>query len=654
MISKHSPITTKTLVAKYTLTASSLPKRSGAPKLLLAVQKENAHGKMEGAGQGAPNLLVLPSPTKQTRQLLEALRLFLSNTLLQLLESLDLLRSYCANLLHFPADSKFRRISTNNVHFRERLGSLAGANAVLQALGFEQSAQTDCWVMREERLTTLLQAGLREMTSVLVNLHTQAQDLFKAQPVRLDNTKHAFTAVQGAGHHGSIGKRMTMEDDEILLDNFAGERWQAYFGLYDGHGGRDTVDFIVKSLHLNVEHALRSTKHERNRDVAQLLRRAYLQTDASLRKQSVLKSGTTAVSCLVLQEPADCPPSSAITLQQLAARLPSKEADEPTSPSAAVAPQADPPQTPSSSSSEPAAAASPPAASAATTIASSTPAKPAAAAHPSSSSEIPLSLSLPWTSSSFPAQSQAATGKSAATASAPSVFSAAASSSPSSNTPSDEHKSSRRMLYVANVGDSRAVLIRNGQAICMTVDHRPSDPQEDTRIKNAGGYVRGKRVNGVLAVSRALGDHLMLKDNGVVSAEPHVCATEITNQDSFLLMACDGVWDVVSNQDAVNFMLAELKKLLGPSFTEEWQPKTTEEQLRLNEALNRSCEALVDRAIDLRSQDNVTGTDADIVSTGATFTNRKQEHLPFVELKVKFWVSCAINVIFAHVCIHDM
>jgi protein phosphatase PTC1 len=98
------------------------------------------------------------------------------------------------------------------------------------------------------------------------------------------------------------------------------------------------------------------------------------------------------------------------------------------------------------------------------------------------------------------------------------------------------------MLFTANVGDSRAVLCRAGKALRLTIDHKASLPEEAKRITEAGGFIgRNKRVNGVLAISRALGDH-MLKENDVVSAEPYVCDTELTNEDTFVLLACDGVW----------------------------------------------------------------------------------------------------------------
>lgn len=97
----------------------------------------------------------------------------------------------------------------------------------------------------------------------------------------------------------------------------------------------------------------------------------------------------------------------------------------------------------------------------------------------------------------------------------------------------------QRVLYTANVGDARIVLCRNGKALRLSYDHKGSDENEGKRISNAGGLILNNRVNGVLAVTRALGDSY-LKD--LVTGHPYTTETVIQPDiDEFLILACDGV-----------------------------------------------------------------------------------------------------------------
>lgn len=97
----------------------------------------------------------------------------------------------------------------------------------------------------------------------------------------------------------------------------------------------------------------------------------------------------------------------------------------------------------------------------------------------------------------------------------------------------------QRVLYTANVGDARIVLCRNGKALRLSYDHKGSDENEGKRITNAGGLILNNRVNGVLAVTRALGD-TYLKD--LVTGHPYTTETVIQpDADEFIILACDGV-----------------------------------------------------------------------------------------------------------------
>lgn len=106
-------------------------------------------------------------------------------------------------------------------------------------------------------------------------------------------------------------------------------------------------------------------------------------------------------------------------------------------------------------------------------------------------------------------------------------------------------------LYVANVGDSRTIISKGGEAIPLSEDHKPNRTDERRRIENAGGVVMWAgtwRVGGVLAMSRAFGNK-MLKQ--FVVADPDIQDLEVDKDIELLVLASDGLWDVVRNEDAV-------------------------------------------------------------------------------------------------------
>lgn len=105
-------------------------------------------------------------------------------------------------------------------------------------------------------------------------------------------------------------------------------------------------------------------------------------------------------------------------------------------------------------------------------------------------------------------------------------------------------------VVVANCGDSRAVMGRGGEAFALSKDHKPDRPDEEKRIEAAGGKVidwNGHRVLGVLATSRSIGDQYL---RPYVICTPEVTVTDRTNKDEFLILASDGLWDVLSNENA--------------------------------------------------------------------------------------------------------
>jgi protein phosphatase 1L len=137
-------------------------------------------------------------------------------------------------------------------------------------------------------------------------------------------------------------------------------------------------------------------------------------------------------------------------------------------------------------------------------------------------------------------------------------------------------------LLVANVGDSRAVICRDGTAVPLSSDHKPNRTDERQRIEDAGGvvmWVGTWRVGGVLAVSRAFGDRLLKR---YVVAEPEIQEDTIKEGVDFLVLASDGLWDVVTNDEAVS--------MVGPVPDPENAAKMlTDEAYRRGSADNITC-----------------------------------------------------------------
>lgn len=141
-----------------------------------------------------------------------------------------------------------------------------------------------------------------------------------------------------------------------------------------------------------------------------------------------------------------------------------------------------------------------------------------------------------------------------------------------------------RQLYIGNVGDCRVVVSRSGEAFLLTQDHTPTRPDEKERIEREGGFIVGSRLADDLLVSRALGD---LRDGVKVpglSAVPDTLKYYLTEEDDFCVIACDGLWEAVTPQEAVKRVLTSLQR---------------------HGSVQSSCEELVEYAVH-RSTDNVT------------------------------------------------
>lgn len=122
-------------------------------------------------------------------------------------------------------------------------------------------------------------------------------------------------------------------------------------------------------------------------------------------------------------------------------------------------------------------------------------------------------------------------------------------------------------LVCANAGDSRGLLSRSGKNMELSFDHKPWKDEERDRIEAAGGCVSMKRVDGELAVSRALGDFQYKNEEldpkmTKVTAYPDVIALErVPGEDQFVVLACDGIWDVMENPDVIASVDTYMTKL---------------------------------------------------------------------------------------------
>ena len=155
-----------------------------------------------------------------------------------------------------------------------------------------------------------------------------------------------------------------------------------------------------------------------------------------------------------------------------------------------------------------------------------------------------------------------------------------------------------KYITFANLGDSRGLIsskVGNGSkstSVLATIDHKPASPEEEKRIKKAGGCVINNRVNGQLAVSRVFGDFEYKGTKGkdpkkqLITPEPEIYVRERdANMDEFMVLACDGVWDVMSNEDIVDFIA---------------------DRMRVTADLEKICNLVLDTCLHKGSRDNMS------------------------------------------------
>jgi protein phosphatase 2C family protein 2/3 len=183
--------------------------------------------------------------------------------------------------------------------------------------------------------------------------------------------------------------------------------------------------------------------------------------------------------------------------------------------------------------------------------------------------------------------------------------------------------------YAGNIGDTRTLLCRNGRCIDLSKDHKPTDEEEKKRVESGGGRVNvtehklvNKRTGKVtvitqayvelqdkgLAVSRAFGNPAFKsnkekkEEEQIIVCTPHIVKEERqTNLDEFILLASDGLWIVMENQAACDWVRKELADHVP---TPNLSPSQEAEEQQ--DLLNSICNRLTQLALDKKSNDNVT------------------------------------------------
>ncbi|KAF5748339.1 abscisic acid insensitivity 1B [Tripterygium wilfordii] len=157
-------------------------------------------------------------------------------------------------------------------------------------------------------------------------------------------------------------------------------------------------------------------------------------------------------------------------------------------------------------------------------------------------------------------------------------------------------------IIVANCGDSRAVLCRGKEPMALSVDHKPNREDEYARIEAAGGKViqwNGHRVFGVLAMSRSIGDRYL---KPWIIPDPEITFIARAKDDECLILASDGLWDVMTNEEACD--LARKRILVWHKKNGVTLPRKMGDGI--DPAAQAAAEYLSNRALQKGSKDNIT------------------------------------------------
>ncbi|KAI0266807.1 protein serine/threonine phosphatase 2C [Gloeopeniophorella convolvens] len=305
------------------------------------------------------------------------------------------------------------------------------------------------------------------------------------------------------------GPRRTMEDAHSYMVDFAGIHGQGLFAIFDGHAGKEAAEWCGKNFH---EYFLQTLQANPEAAVPDVYNQTFHKVDTSLSKISEesngkMHSGCTAVTAFLRIEDADGHQSFVKSLH-----------DSPST--ATFSRDAHDAESDDSKS-----------------------ANGEGADDQGKKSQPQSKLKKALKRFSHSSRSPSSTPRSLS----PNASSPQTRSPPSPLQEPPPGPPLRRVLYVANAGDARGVLCRNGRALRLTYDHKGTDKQEAKRIMDSGGFVMSGRVNGVLAVTRSLGDSSMKE---FVVGAPYTTETELAEDDELLILACDGIWDVLDDQTA--------------------------------------------------------------------------------------------------------
>ncbi|KAH9398369.1 PREDICTED: probable protein phosphatase CG10417 [Rhagoletis zephyria] len=132
-------------------------------------------------------------------------------------------------------------------------------------------------------------------------------------------------------------------------------------------------------------------------------------------------------------------------------------------------------------------------------------------------------------------------------------------------------------FYCASIGDTRCVLCRNGKAFPLSIDNKPDDANECARIMKAGGEVVHGRINKLINVSRAFGDHMFKMvpnmstiEQMIIPLPDVIIEPYIESTDSFMVLMCDGIWNSMDNSEVIDFVGSRIqKKMPLAKITEE-------------------------------------------------------------------------------------